>query len=280
MPERAADLSERLAESHRIEYKDKAVRCDIEEENWSNIQFVRLVAINKRFTKVDFANSTFDSCYLRNCQFDTCNFAGVRFSSTNLHGATFTGCMFEYATFERTLIDDAILKDNCPVHENQKMRFARSLRTNYQQLGDADAANRAIRVELDATEIHLRKAWGSNDRYYRKKYRGFPSRVIQFLSWAKFKLLDYIWGNGESVLALLRAVLVLLLLIAAFDLATGPTALSAPNAIGALWRAPQIFFGVTHPNYFSDDWLTAITVLRLMAFAFFMSILIKRISRR
>ena len=196
------DLSTVLVDSHRVEYKDKAVPEDIENSNWSNHQLVRLVAIGKRFTKVDFSNTTFKSCYLRNCEFDSCNFTGSRISSTNLHGAKFVGCKFDYATFERTFIDDSILTDNCPAFENQKMKFARSLRTNYQEIGDAAAANHAVRVELEATEVHLRKAWSSNDHYYRGKYCGYD-RLKQFASWIRFKILDYVWGNGESAYALL-----------------------------------------------------------------------------
>lgn len=274
------DISKHLTDSHRIEHKDKAVPKDIANSDWSNLQLVRLVAIGKRFTKVSFANTTFDSCYLRDCQFDSCNFTGAKFTSTNFHGAKFTGCVFDYATFERTIIDDAILTDNCPAYENQKMRFARSLRTNYQQIGDAAAANHAIRVELDATEIHLRKAWQSNDRYYRKKYPGFINRTKQFISWAKFRLLDYIWGNGESVTAFFRAVAVLIAFIAILDLSLNPSKFSLPDVSAALWRAPQIFLGIASPDYISPGWLTIITLVRLIAFGLFMSILIKRFNRR
>lgn len=275
-----ADISQLLTDSHRIEHKDKAVPKDVENSDWSNLQLVRLVAIGKRFKKVSFANTTFDSCYLRDCQFDSCNFTGAKFTSTNLHGAKFTGCIFDYAAFERTIIDDAILTDNCPAYENQKMRFARSLRTNYQQIGDAAAANHAIRVELDATEIHLRKAWKSNDRYYRTKYPGFLNRTKQFISWVKFRLLDYIWGNGESLSAFLRAVVFLMAAIAILDLFLNPSPFSPSDISAALWRAPQIFLGIASPDYISPGWLTIITIVRLIAFGLFMSILIKRFNRR
>lgn len=275
-----SDLSQHLTDSHRIEYKDKAIRANLADGDWSNLQLVRLVAINKRFTKVSFANATFDACYLRNCQFDSCDFTGTKFCSTNLHGAKFSGCIFDYATFERTTIDDQVLTDNCPAHENKKMRFARSLRTNYQQLGDTTAANRAIRVELDATEIHLRKAWGSNEHYYRTKYPGFLNRAGQFIAWVEFKLLDYVWGNGESISALLRAVIVVMAGIAVLDLATGPAPVNSTEAMKSLCRAPEVFFGVTSPEHIAPAWITLITVLRLISFGFFMSILIKRFSRR
>lgn len=273
------DISEHLTDSHRIEHKDKAVRRDVANSDWSNTQLTRLVAIEKCFTKVRFSNATFDACYLRNCRFDSCDFTGARFTSTNLHGAKFTGCVFDYATFERTIIDNAVLTDNCPAHENQKMWFARSLRINYQQIGDVAAANHAIRVELDATETHLRKAWGSNDHYYRKKYSGFL-RARQFVSWLKFKLLHFVWGNGESILALLRAVVAFVAAIAVLDGVLNPAPFSLRDFVASFWRAPQIFLGITAPNYITSGWLTIIAIVRLIAFGFFMSIVIKRFNRR
>ena len=75
----------------------------------------------------------------------------------------FTGCKFDYSIFERTLIDADLLDTECPGQENLKMRFARTLRMNFQQVGDAKAANRAIKVELQATMAHLHKAWRSTE---------------------------------------------------------------------------------------------------------------------
>lgn len=273
------DLSQYLTDSHRVEHKDLAVRSNVASSNWSNLQLIRIVAIRKQFKEVDFRYTTFDSCYLRDCQFDSCNFTGAKFSGTNLHGATFIGCIFDYATFERTLIDDSVLTDNCPAHENLKMRFARSLRTNYQQIGDSSAANHAIRVELDASEIHLRKSWKSNDHYYRKKYPGI-ARATQFILWSKFKLLDYVWGNGESIFALLRSVFACLAAIAVLDIISNPAPFASAKVSASLWRAPQIFLGVTAPSYISSGWIASITTVRLISFGFFMSILIKRFNRR
>jgi uncharacterized protein YjbI with pentapeptide repeats len=95
---------------------------------------------------VDFRYSTFDACYLRNCVVDDCTFVGCRFVNTNLHGSSVLGCEFDYATFEKTDIDHDVLASGCPATENLKMRLARSLRINYQQLGDPDAVNKAIAV--------------------------------------------------------------------------------------------------------------------------------------
>ena len=118
--------------------------------------------------------------------------------------------------FEKTLIESEILNDGCPGLENLKMKFARSLRTNYQQLGDAKAVNSAIAIELEATEAHLHKAWRSKESYYRNKYSGLR-RIQLFVEWLKFRTLDLLWGNGESAPKFVRAVLVALLLVAALE---------------------------------------------------------------
>jgi hypothetical protein len=90
------------------------------------------------------------------------------------------------------------------------------LRTNYQQLGDAKSANKAMKIELDATEAHLLKAWRSPESYYRKKYRGWR-RLGSFLEWFEFKILDFVWGNGERPLRLCLSVFFVWLVMAGFE---------------------------------------------------------------
>jgi Pentapeptide repeats (8 copies) len=277
-PSAPYDLA-KAPDTGRHEVKDKAVRSDVFGVVLSNIEFVRLVAKKRRFTNVDFKYSTFDTCYLRDSTFDTCDFTGCRFVSTNAHGATFSGCKFDYAIFERTLIDDHILDQCCPAYENLKLRFARSLRINYHQIGDAAAANKAIGVELAASAQHLLKAWRSTESYYRYKYRG-AARITVFIKWILFKLLDFIWGNGESYLKLLRFVVLLMFGIVILDVSSTDQMLSLAVLVDAVCRAPQIFFGVTTPNHFSAGWLTLVTVLRLTTFGLFMSIIIKRLNYR
>jgi hypothetical protein len=268
-----------LADSKRVEEKDKTFTEDVTDGKYSNYLFTRLIAKGRRFTKVDFKYTTFDSCYLRNCVFDSCDFTGCRFVSTSLYGSSFAGCKFDYASFERTLIDSDLLDSSCPAAENLKARFARSLRMNFQQIGDPKGANRAIAVELQATEIHLRKAWGSNESYYRKKYRGWR-RTKSFLEWVGFKVLDFIWGNGESILKLLRFVVVAILAMAIMDVIYFGDADSVRAYLDALVTAPAIFFGVVSPPGYSTLYLTLILAVRLTAFAFFISIIIKRFNRR
>ncbi len=173
-----------LSNSDREHQVDKKIETDIVDKKFVNKLFIRLVAKAKKFTKVDFKYSIFDACYLRKCEFNSCDFTGCRFVGTNLHEARFSNCEFRYATFEKTLIDNNILDQECPEEENLKMRFARSLRINYQSLGDAESANKAMRVELRATEEHLYKSWNSNSTYYRNKYKGW-NRLNAFRQWFK-----------------------------------------------------------------------------------------------
>jgi uncharacterized protein YjbI with pentapeptide repeats len=162
-----------LTGSGKIISVDQKFSNNVDGGKYSNHVFTRLVAKDKRFTNVNFRYSFFEHSYLRDCHFDSCDFTGCRFTNTNLAGSKFSGCKFDYAYFEKTLVEPAILETECPGYENLKLRFARTLRTNFQQLGDAGAANKAMNVELDATATHLSKAAWSKESYYRKHYVGW-----------------------------------------------------------------------------------------------------------
>jgi len=169
--------------------------------------FLRLNAKDKKFTKISFEHCIFDTCYLNHCVFDSCDFTGCKFQGSNFHQTTFRGCNFKFATFERSQFDDDILISEAPREENLRMQFARSLRMNYQQIGDAKAVNKAISVELEATSIYLYKSWKSGETYYKEKYNGVLNGVVQFVKWLEFWVLNFIWGNGESIVKFLRTIL-------------------------------------------------------------------------
>jgi uncharacterized protein YjbI with pentapeptide repeats len=125
-------VDQELQESGRTEVKDKKFSADVTKQKFANYLFVRLVAKDRTFKEIDFKYSIFDTCYLRDCSFDSCDFTGCRFVATNLTGSSFAGCRFDYVNFERTFVDDDILNTGCPGFENLRMRFARTLRMNYQ----------------------------------------------------------------------------------------------------------------------------------------------------
>lgn len=268
-----------IKDSGREKLPDKKFDSPVSKEKFINKLFERLVALKVEFKNVDFRYCIFDAAYLRNCSFEDCDFTGCRFLTCNLAGSSFNGCKFDYATFDKTHIDSDILEVGCPGPENLKLKFARSLRLNYQQIGDAKSANKAISIELQATEDHFHKAWISKESYYRKKYKGID-RLKVFGEWIEFKLLDLIWGNGESTWKLCRTVLVVLLII------TGVHAIGFgdPNLvksyIEAMLISPQVFLGIIKPPAYPMLYLTAIFLVRLIMFGFFMSIIIKRFNRR
>jgi uncharacterized protein YjbI with pentapeptide repeats len=202
--------------------------------------FIRLNAKGRKFTRVSFEHCIFDACYINACVFDTCNFTGCRFIGSNFHQTSFTGCKFDYATFERCQIDDDILRSEAPLEENLRMRFARSLRMNYQQIGDAKAVNLAISLELQATSKHLLKSWHSQETYYRKKFIGFK-RVTQFAKWADFWILDFVWGNGESIFKLLRTIILVLIAVALYD--TSRNGNQSPGGIPWNYLVKEFFSG-------------------------------------
>ena len=251
-----------------------------EPRNFAYTVFIRLNAKEITFKNVNFMHCIFDNCYLIHCVFDSCNFTGCKFLGSNFHQTAFRGCKFEFATFERSQLDNDILMSEAPRKENLRMRFARSLRMNYQQIGDAKAVNKAISLELEATSIYLYKSWRSGETYYKEKYPGLLNGIVQFLRWSEFWILDFIWGNGESILKLLRSILLSIFMIAAYDTNTN----GSPLNIGFYWSslqiAPAVFLGILSPHNFTIGVLSIITGAKFVSIALLTALLVKRFSRR
>ena len=105
-------------------------------------------------------------------------------------------------------------------------------------------------------------------------------RARVFFRWTAFKALDIVWGNGENAWKLIRTVVILCLLLGIAHVVL----LDDWTKIASYWKAwvtmPEVFLGVTTPTGWSDSAVAFIFFLRLVLFGLFMSILIKRISRR
>lgn len=176
-------------------------------------------------------------------------------------------------------MDVDILQRESPREENLKMRFARTLRMNFQQLGDAQAVNKAISLELRATETHLFKSWASNETYYREKYPGIL-KIGKFLQWVQFRTLDLIWGNGESILKLIGTTFFLIAIIGLIDTFSYKDPYNLQNFIDSFKASPAIFFGILQRSEYPYIYSASIVFSRLTLFAMFTAILIKRFSRR
>ncbi|GJL75555.1 pentapeptide repeat-containing protein [Nitrosomonas sp.] len=277
-----AILNEHLEKGNREVITDFYVPRNIsnQPEAFKFKVFIRLNAKEKKFKSISFAHCIFDSCYLNNCVFDSCDFTGCRFLGSNFHQTAFRGCDFRFATFESSQFDDDILQSEAPKEENLKKHFARSLRMNYQQIGDAKAVNKAIMVELEATSIYLFKSWNSDETYYKQKYPGFLNRTLQFVKWLEFWLLHFIWGNGESIIKFLRIILIFIVLIAIYDISTIDDPFDLRFYWSSFMKAPAIFLGVLSPSNFSVGILSFIAGIKLVSLALLTTLLIKRFSRR
>lgn len=239
----------------------------------------RVSAKNITFKNVSFFQTIFDACYFNHCVFDSCTFVGCKFVGCNFNQTSFPGSSFDYAIFERTQVDDDIFKA-APERSNIKLKFARTLRMNYQQVGDAKAVNRAIVLELEATDVFLKESWSSDSAYYRDKYAGF-SRVAQFLKWAEFKVLDFIWGNGESIAKLLRSIVLVILAVGFFNMFYMKEPKLFAEFLHSMYTAPAMFLGVMQlPAEVPSLVSSGIAALRLVGFAFLTAILVKRFGRR
>ena len=235
--------NESLRPGNRSVVTDFYFHDDVEDEpsRYQNKVFVRLGARRDRtFRKVSFTHCVFDACYLNHCFFDSCDFTGCRFLGSSFHQSSFVGCKFWYATFERTQIDDDILIAEAPAEENLRVRFARTLRMNFTQLGDAKAVNRAISLELQSTELYLRKSWSpARTSYYRQKYPGMQ-QASQFLKWIEFRLLDFVWGNGESIVKLLRTIVVALLAVTVYDVVQSGSVVDVRSYVSSFGDSPSL----------------------------------------
>jgi len=268
-------------ENNNKKIEDKQFIRDMNCEIFENKILVRATAKQLSFSHVKFNYCIFEHCYFRQCVFDSCEFIGCKFISSNFYGSNFVGCNFIYSTFEKTLVELDSLMGSLPPEENLRAKLLRSLRVNFQQQGDVNSVNRVIRLELKAAKEHLLKSWVSNKIYYRGKYKEWD-RFKKFIEWTTFQLLDLIWGNGESVYKLCRTVLLILSIISIHEIYYLKNSDSTSDIIQAILNSPSIFFGIhnTTTTNFGEITLTIIYFIRLVIFGLFMSILIKRISRR
>lgn len=286
-----------LRSSNRIEKKDlkffssKSVKIEsdffysIEGNKYENYLFIRAIAKGIVFEGVDFSKCIFDSCYLRDCRFVRCKFEGAKFLNCNLQGSYFSDCNFDYVIFEKTFVDDEIF-ECAPKLNNLKYKFARSLKLNYASIGDYIKASNAVKIELEATKKHLYDTWTLNDDYHRNKYGGIRKRFSQFWKWFKVTLLDFIWGNGESLWRLVRFNLIIFVCLTIYDIFE-KSINNAFDIVNILFiKVPSNYFGIIinqDDNYFDyyPDWLNLlIVIIRLISFGLLMSIIIKKYNRR
>ena len=242
----------------------------IRKENYDRTRFRLVAAKGVHFQGVLFRYCLFEDCYFRDCRFEDCDFTGASFRNSNLRGCSFDGSRFDYCRFSHTLVPQVILERHMPGYENVALELARALRVNYAQTGDPVGVNKAISAELDATQIHLHKTVWSKESYYRSKHHGW-NRVAKFVRYYWFRLLDLIWGHGESLPKLLRTVAI------CYGAATFVLYRPEFGLLRAIRDSFLIFWGTSSSRPLLGA--TAVAV-RTMLLGLFVTILVRRLSRR
>lgn len=256
-----------------IEHKE--FRGEVRNEDLSGKKFSRVFAVGVAFSDVSFKQCDFSGCYFRNCRFIRCNFTGASIKESNLRGSQFEECDFRYTTWEKTIFDEHFLDTCLPSEENLARDLARSLRVNFSQIGNYDAVNKAALIEVSLTGQHLYNAAYSRQSYYRGKYKGW-SRMAHAISHARWKALDLLWGNGESILRVALSGLAVVIIATLCLMRDHPRLIF----LDALWSAFSGFWGIQGGAQLPDSYAVVLTIVRFILFGLFMAILVKRLSRR
>lgn len=256
-----------------VEYKE--FFGEVREKDLSARSLFRVFAVGVAFYDISFKQCDFTSCYFRNCRFIRCNFTGATIKASNFRGAQFEDCDFRYTNWENTILDEYFLDTCLPSEENLARDLVRSLRVSFSQIGNHDAVNKAASAEVRLTGQHLYNAAYSHQSYYRNKYKGW-SRISHAVDHARWKVLDLLWGNGESILRVVLSGLVVVI-VAALALMNNHSQLTFASAF---WSSFMGFWGIHAGKGLPDSYAVILTIIRFILFGLFMAIVIKRLSRR
>ena len=265
-----------LIDHKKEKIEDKEFSQDVSGEEYTRKDISRVFAVGKVFTGVNFSQSNLSSCYFRNCRFIRCNFTGTAFKDCYLKGTSFPESSLKYTTFSSSQLDDAILDNSLPAEENLARDFVRALRVNFTQVGNYEAVNKAALIEVNLTGTHLYKAAYSREAYYRgkEKYTGID-RVKAVFSHAQWKFLDLLWGNGESLFKIFMSSVAFVILMSFIIFMSSSDTFS--DTISAVFYS---FWGVKSDLDIARPYLMLLTVIRLLFFSLFVSVLVNRLAKR
>lgn len=255
--------------------EDKEFSSDVRDQNLSQQVLRRVFAVEKTFSGVSFKQSEISESYFRKCKFIRCDFTGASIRRSNFRGSQYEECRFQYSTWEHTQLDEEFL-DNClPSEENLARDLVRSLRVNFGHIGNYTAVNKAASIEVMLTGQHLFHAAYSKQSYYRSKYKGWL-RILHAILHIRWKALDLLWGNGESIIRVF--------LTGVFAIFLWGSCLAWSNPLlswsQSLVEVAYAFWGVSEGTSLPSHQLVLLTIVRFVLFGLFMAILVKRLARR
>lgn len=261
-------------DNKKLKLEDVEFTTDTSDKDYARHDMVRVFAVGKVFTKISFKQVNFLGCYFRNCRFLGCDFTGAFIKETNLRGSQFENCNFRYTTWERSHLDDDFLDQCLPSEENLARDLVRSLRVNFSEIGNYEAVNRSASIEVHLTGQHLFKAAYSKESYYRSKYKG-GKRLSHAAKHARWKALDLLWGNGESIVRIMICCIFAILVVSVLY----SREVDVPIGVAiteSIWQ----FWGKQYSQAMPPIYTLALTITQFVAFGLFMAILVKRLSRR
>jgi len=264
-----------LQENRKAVIENKEFHGEVRGENLSKKELSRVFAVGVIFIDVSFKQCDFSHCYFRNCRFLRCDFTGTNIRESNLRGSQFEECDFRYTTWEKSFLDEHFLDTCLPSEENLARDLVRSLRVNFSQIGNYEAVNKAAAIEVSLTGQHLYNAAYSRQSYYRAKYKGW-SRFAHAIGHARWKALDLLWGNGESIVRVIVSGLAVIL-VTTLALMRDHSQLRFMDAFRATFSS---FWGIQLENGLPGSYVVALTIIRFVLLGLFMAILVKRLSRR
>ncbi|PTQ64635.1 pentapeptide repeat protein [Nitrosomonas oligotropha] len=264
-----------LQEHIKLAIENKEFHGEVRNTDLSVRRLSHVFAVDVAFFDVNFKQCDFANSYFRNCRFIRCNFTGATIKDSNFRGSQFEECNFRYTSWEKSILDEHFLDSCLPSEENLARDLVRSLRVNFSQIGNYDAVNKAASIEVSLTGQHLYNAAYSRQSYYRSKYKGW-ARISNAISHARWKTLDLLWGNGESILRVALSGLVVVI-VAALALLHNHSQLIFSDA---LWSAFYGFWGIQSGVKLPDPYAVTLTIIRFILFGLFMAILVKKLSRR
>lgn len=171
--------------------------------------------LRSRFLDLGFKRTKFEDCLLNHGHFERCHFRKAQFTNVNFTGcffrdcrfddAEFVNCHFDYAEFHNCSVTFEQLRSCLPVQENVLWKLARNLRVNAQNRGLTEDYRKFLLAEITASETYnYKKAFASNDPYYRRKYPRLTDRFSAFWHWSWLKLEGVFWGHGEVPIRVIR----------------------------------------------------------------------------
>lgn len=195
---------EKTKDASRLVFSHKEIR---------GLSFVGATFLNSQFENCTFSHCFFERCYFRKSSFARVNFTGSRFVDCTFSQAAVDQCNLAYTSYTNCSIAYRQIATCLPDQQNVLHELARELRMNAKNRGDRENGRLFLRQELLASERHNYKKWREiNDPYYRKYT--LPQRVGAFITWLNLKAARFLWGHGESWVAVLRLSGILILVFA------------------------------------------------------------------